>query len=149
MEATYPVALAEYDFESEHEGDLPFDEGDEIVVFRKLSDLWWRGRHEDGREGLFPANYISITGNVDHDVAEEEARAWASEIAKAKALRLERANLRTRAEKELATQRSNMEKANSEAAEKRAEELKLQQAMRLAESKKEGDKLKKVCLVFY
>ncbi|KAK9324327.1 hypothetical protein V1517DRAFT_58765 [Lipomyces orientalis] len=56
---TQGVAL--YTFEGEQDGDLGFRKGDIITIVKKSDskDDWWTGR-KDGREGIFPANYIEL-----------------------------------------------------------------------------------------
>ncbi|KAK9377942.1 uncharacterized protein V1513DRAFT_435668 [Lipomyces chichibuensis] len=54
-------AVALYTFEGEQEGDLGFRKGDMITIVKKSDskDDWWTGRR-DGREGIFPANYVEL-----------------------------------------------------------------------------------------
>lgn len=56
-----PRAVALYDFAGERQGDLPFRQGDVIVITEKTESTndWWKGRC-NGKEGSFPANYVSI-----------------------------------------------------------------------------------------
>jgi len=56
-ERQYVVAL--YDFEAQADGDLDFKQGDRIEVLEKTesSEDWWTGRL-DGRQGVFPGNYV-------------------------------------------------------------------------------------------
>ncbi|KAG0357255.1 hypothetical protein BGZ54_000395 [Gamsiella multidivaricata] len=53
----FVVAL--YDFSGEQATDLSFKKGDRITVTKKTPsrDDWWTGRC-NGREGIFPANYV-------------------------------------------------------------------------------------------
>lgn len=50
-----------YDFAAQQPGDLTFKTGDTIYILEKTDHRndWWRGRTEDGREGIFPGNYVS------------------------------------------------------------------------------------------
>ncbi|KAI0693634.1 BAR-domain-containing protein [Cytidiella melzeri] len=59
-ERHYVVAL--YDFEAQAEGDLDFKAGDRIEVVEKTDSTedWWTGRI-DGRQGVFPGNYVQDT----------------------------------------------------------------------------------------
>jgi amphiphysin len=52
---------ASYDYEAQAEGDLSFSAGDRIEIVTKTDSTsdWWTGRL-DGREGSFPANYVSL-----------------------------------------------------------------------------------------
>ncbi|KAK9389914.1 hypothetical protein V1515DRAFT_613416 [Lipomyces mesembrius] len=54
-------AVALYNFEGEQDGDLGFRKGDMITIVKKSDskDDWWTGRR-DGREGIFPANYVEL-----------------------------------------------------------------------------------------
>ncbi|KAI5120227.1 hypothetical protein M0805_000041 [Coniferiporia weirii] len=56
----YVVAL--YDFAPQAEGDLEFSTGDRIEVVKRTasSEDWWTGRL-NGREGVFPGNYVQDT----------------------------------------------------------------------------------------
>jgi len=54
-------AIALYDFNAVQPGDLPFKKGQVIVVTQKSADTntWWKGKLE-GREGMFPANFVEV-----------------------------------------------------------------------------------------
>ncbi|KAH3671194.1 hypothetical protein WICMUC_004711 [Wickerhamomyces mucosus] len=54
-------AIALYSFEAEQNGDLPFRKGDVITIVKKSDsqDDWWTGR-VNGKEGIFPANYVEL-----------------------------------------------------------------------------------------
>ncbi|EPQ61224.1 BAR-domain-containing protein [Gloeophyllum trabeum ATCC 11539] len=56
----YVVAL--YDFEAQAEGDLSFSAGDRIELVEKTESQedWWTGRL-NGRQGVFPGNYVQET----------------------------------------------------------------------------------------
>lgn len=56
-----PKAVALYSFAGEESGDLPFRKGDVIIILKKSDsqDDWWTGR-VNGREGIFPANYVEL-----------------------------------------------------------------------------------------
>ena len=47
---------AVYTFEGQHDGDLPFMEGDIITVLKKDGE-WWFGE-TNGNKGLFPSTYV-------------------------------------------------------------------------------------------
>ncbi|TFK47948.1 BAR-domain-containing protein [Heliocybe sulcata] len=53
----YVVAL--YDFEAQADGDLSFNQGDRIELVERTENQedWWTGR-VDGRQGVFPGNYV-------------------------------------------------------------------------------------------
>ncbi|KAF8446327.1 hypothetical protein L210DRAFT_3529639 [Boletus edulis BED1] len=54
-------AIALYEFKAIEAGDLSFSKGDVIIVTRKSdsTDDWWKGK-VDGKEGMFPANFVEI-----------------------------------------------------------------------------------------
>jgi len=52
-------AVALYDFTAETEGDLPFQQGDRILVTDHIDDEWWSGRM-NGREGFFPKAFVEV-----------------------------------------------------------------------------------------
>ena len=132
VRASYDIAVAEFNFESDKEGDLPFKEGDEIVILRQLSADWWKGRlTSDKREGIFPSSYVRLTGEVDYATADEEAAKWSEIIAKARATAMELAKRREEAEAALEQERIKLEEANQQAAQARMKSE--------AEAKKERD----------
>ncbi|CCE66096.1 hypothetical protein TPHA_0O01280 [Tetrapisispora phaffii CBS 4417] len=56
-----PKAVALYTFSGEESGDLSFKKGDVIAILKKSDsqDDWWTGR-VNGKEGIFPANYVEL-----------------------------------------------------------------------------------------
>jgi len=56
----YVVAL--YDFDAQAEGDLDFKVGDRIEVVERTgsSEDWWTGKL-NGKQGVFPGNYVQDT----------------------------------------------------------------------------------------
>lgn len=57
-------AVALYDFTAETEEDLPFQQGERILVTAHIDDEWWSGR-VNGREGFFPKAFVQIvTGEI-------------------------------------------------------------------------------------
>ncbi len=55
------LAVAMYNFVPEEEDEVGFQTGDELVVFRKREDGWWRGRQmrpADSPVGYFPGNRV-------------------------------------------------------------------------------------------
>ncbi|XP_057188198.1 SH3 domain-containing protein 19 isoform X2 [Triplophysa rosa] len=52
-------AKALYDFTAETEDDLPFQQGDQILVTAHTDDEWWSGRI-NGREGIFPKAFVEV-----------------------------------------------------------------------------------------
>ncbi|KAL0578781.1 actin binding protein [Marasmius crinis-equi] len=55
-----PRAVALYDYDATEDNELTFKEGESIYDITAASDDWWHGRVADGREGLFPANYVQV-----------------------------------------------------------------------------------------
>ena len=53
-------AVALFTFEGEQDGDLSFKKNDVITILKRTENKtdWWTGRSEDGREGIFPSNYV-------------------------------------------------------------------------------------------
>ncbi|XP_072288757.1 uncharacterized protein [Eucyclogobius newberryi] len=47
-----------YDYQAEDESELSFELGDIIRDVEAVDKGWWRGWSQDGRQGLFPANYV-------------------------------------------------------------------------------------------
>ncbi|KAJ3583681.1 hypothetical protein NHX12_015936 [Muraenolepis orangiensis] len=55
------VVTATHPFSGQQPGDLSIVPGDRITVVTRTGSQfdWWEGRAEDGRLGLFPANFVS------------------------------------------------------------------------------------------
>ena len=53
-------ATALYDYEASVADDLPFITGAEIVLLERIDADWMRGTY-NGREGIFPANFVEVT----------------------------------------------------------------------------------------
>ncbi|XP_068994938.1 drebrin [Embiotoca jacksoni] len=47
-----------YDYQAEDESEISFEPGDIIREVEMVDKAWWRGWSKDGRQGLFPANYV-------------------------------------------------------------------------------------------
>ncbi|XP_023674090.2 uncharacterized protein [Paramormyrops kingsleyae] len=47
-----------YDYQAEDETELSLEPGDIISAVETVDKSWWRGCSKDGRQGLFPANYV-------------------------------------------------------------------------------------------
>ncbi len=45
-------------FSTEDDTELSFEHGDIISDVETIDKAWWRGSSKDGRQGLFPANYV-------------------------------------------------------------------------------------------
>lgn len=55
------VVTATHPFTGQQPGDLSFVPGDRITVITKTESQydWWEGQLEDGRVGIFPANFVT------------------------------------------------------------------------------------------
>ncbi|XP_077571717.1 uncharacterized protein LOC144195766 isoform X2 [Stigmatopora nigra] len=47
-----------YDYQAEDDSEISFEPGDIIRDVETVDKAWWRGWSKDGRQGLFPANYV-------------------------------------------------------------------------------------------
>ncbi|KAG7481327.1 hypothetical protein MATL_G00065450 [Megalops atlanticus] len=47
-----------YDYQAEDDSELSLEPGDIISAVETVDKAWWRGCSKDGRQGLFPANYV-------------------------------------------------------------------------------------------
>ena len=57
----YARAVAQFDFNATDSGDLGLKAGQVVVVLDKVGNGdWWRGRRIDGKEGIFPSNYLEV-----------------------------------------------------------------------------------------
>ena len=57
--AAYPIVTALYDNEIDQDDELPFVAGDKVEVIKTEDGGWWFGRC-NGREGLFPVDYVNV-----------------------------------------------------------------------------------------
>lgn len=55
------VVTAIHPFTGQQPGDLSFAPGDRITVITKTDSQydWWEGQLDDGRVGIFPANFVA------------------------------------------------------------------------------------------
>jgi len=57
----YARALAQFDFQATDAGDLGMKQGQVVIVLDKVGNGdWWKGRNADGKEGIFPSNYVEV-----------------------------------------------------------------------------------------
>ena len=47
-----------FSFITEDESEISFEPGDIISAVETVDKAWWQGCTKDGRQGLFPANYV-------------------------------------------------------------------------------------------
>jgi len=53
-----------YDYVAQNDDELAFQKGQVITVLNKDDCDWWKGEL-NGREGLFPSNYVKMTTDTD------------------------------------------------------------------------------------
>jgi len=59
-------AIAQFDFNATDPGDLGFKSGQVVIVLDKVGKGdWWKGRGTDGKEGIFPSNYVEVVDIPD------------------------------------------------------------------------------------
>lgn len=56
----YARAVGLYDFKATDAGDLGFTKNQVITIVGKAGGDWWRGRDNNGKEGIFPSNYVEV-----------------------------------------------------------------------------------------
>jgi hypothetical protein len=56
----YPIVTAMFDNEIDADDELPFNKGDKVEVLKTEEGGWWYGRC-NGKEGLFPVDYVNIS----------------------------------------------------------------------------------------
>lgn len=53
--------VAIYDYEAQGEEELDLHDGDIVTVLMKEDSTWWRGEL-NGKEGMFPRQYVEVLG---------------------------------------------------------------------------------------
>ena len=56
-------AIAQYDYEKAEENELELRENELITHIDMVDEDWWMGQNSRGDTGLFPANYVELTGD--------------------------------------------------------------------------------------
>ena len=56
---------ARYAYKGQTAKDLTIEKGDVIKILEQKGD-WWLGELEDGRQGLFPSNYVRMLRPRSH-----------------------------------------------------------------------------------
>ncbi|BFZ54436.1 protein that induces appearance of [PIN+] prion when overproduced [Savitreella phatthalungensis] len=79
-----PVGIAQaealYDYNSGDPGDLDFRTGDRLIVMEFMNADWWRGKKDiNGKEGLFPSNYVRKTSDQGRSPLEQVPLAQAQQ----------------------------------------------------------------------
>uniref|UniRef100_A0A8C4GZ20 Intersectin-1 n=1 Tax=Dicentrarchus labrax TaxID=13489 RepID=A0A8C4GZ20_DICLA len=62
--ATVCQVIGMYDYVAQNDDELAFQKGQVITVLNKDDCDWWKGEL-NGREGLFPSNYVKLTTDTD------------------------------------------------------------------------------------
>uniref|UniRef100_A0A3Q2W2T0 Intersectin-1 n=1 Tax=Haplochromis burtoni TaxID=8153 RepID=A0A3Q2W2T0_HAPBU len=62
--ATLCQVIGMYDYVAQNDDELAFQKGQVITVLNKDDCDWWKGEL-NGREGLFPSNYVKLTTDTD------------------------------------------------------------------------------------
>ena len=57
--------VALYDYKAQRSDELTIFSGDNILLLHKDSDNWWMGELQDGQQGFFPANYVTMAGGYE------------------------------------------------------------------------------------
>mmetsp|Transcript_31046 Transcript_31046/g.82562 ORF Transcript_31046/g.82562 Transcript_31046/m.82562 type:complete len:273 (-) Transcript_31046:96-914(-) len=71
------VAIQDFATNSDHDDELPFDEGSTLKIIDMVSDMNWYKAEQNGKEGFIPKNYIQMKphswwyGNIRRLEAEE------------------------------------------------------------------------------
>ncbi|EPY50183.1 App1 protein [Schizosaccharomyces cryophilus OY26] len=53
-------ALVIYDYSPEEENELELTEGEKIQILDFVDEGWWFGENSNGKQGLFPSNYVEL-----------------------------------------------------------------------------------------
>ncbi|CAN9500203.1 unnamed protein product [Ophioblennius macclurei] len=62
--STVCQVIGMYDYVAQNDDELAFQKGQVIIVLNKDDCDWWKGEL-NGREGLFPSNYVKLTTDTD------------------------------------------------------------------------------------
>jgi len=73
---SFLIVEALYNFEAQSSDQLSFKKGDEFTLLKEMSVDWWYGQKSDGSEGVFPANRVKKTEEVNHVLARAEKERW-------------------------------------------------------------------------
>lgn len=56
--STEHILIAQYDYVKQEQDELTFFKNDEITLIKKVEKGFWMGRLKNGKEGLFPINFV-------------------------------------------------------------------------------------------
>lgn len=56
-------ALVQYDYEKAEDNELELREGEYVTNIEMVDEDWWMGQNPRGESGLFPSNYVELSGN--------------------------------------------------------------------------------------
>lgn len=59
-ETSEGLATAAYNFKARNVNELSLSKGQSVALTKKVDDNWYEGRGENGRLGIFPANYVQV-----------------------------------------------------------------------------------------
>ena len=62
------TAVVQYDYEKGEDNEIELKEGEHVTDIEMVDENWWMGTNARGESGLFPSNYVELTGN---DAGEE------------------------------------------------------------------------------
>ncbi|CAI2162531.1 20553_t:CDS:10 [Funneliformis geosporum] len=68
------TAVVQFAYDATEDNEISLREGEIIRDIIQLDEGWWQGVGEDGRTGLFPANYVEIVESVAFEQPIEEAQ---------------------------------------------------------------------------
>ena len=54
--------VAIYDYDAQGEEEISLRDGDIVTVLKKEDDVWWLGELRNGKQGMFPKDYVEVLG---------------------------------------------------------------------------------------
>lgn len=52
------LVVTKFGYDADGEGEVTIKEGDYLRIVEEIDEGWWIGETEDGKTGMFPANYV-------------------------------------------------------------------------------------------